>query len=213
MNRSRNKHKVFCIGVGKTGTTSMEKVLMDFGYKMGDQIKAEMLLDEYARRNFSAIINFCKNADAFQDAPFCFKYTFIALDQYFLNSKFILTIRDSDEQWYNSLLQFHTRTVTSEGKIPTWEDLKNSEYRYKGYRAEVRKKVFGLDESEDPYDERKLKAFYNSHNDSVLDYFKYKDNLLVVNVAEADAYQKLCVFLNKKPLYDVFPWRNKTSEK
>src|SRR5690606_21421655 len=138
----KKKTKVFCIGAGKTGTTSIEKALSDFGFKMGDQIKAELLLDDYAKRNFKAIIEYCKTADAFQDAPFCFQHTYQALDQSFPNSKFILTIRDSDDQWYQSLLNFHKKTVNKENKVPSWDDLNNSTYRYKGYRADVRKNVF-----------------------------------------------------------------------
>ena len=92
MYSSRNKHKVFCIGCGKTGTTSVEKALKDLGYKLGDQASGELLLEHYANRNFKAVINFCKTADAFQDAPFSFQHTFIALDQYFKNAKFVLTV-------------------------------------------------------------------------------------------------------------------------
>lgn len=209
----KKKEKIFCIGSGKTGTTSVEKALCDFGYKMGDQIKAELLLEEYANRNFKAIIDFCKTADAFQDAPFCFQHIYIALDQYFKNSKFILTVRDSDDQWYSSLINFHTKTITEGKRLPTWEDLKSSPYRYRGYRADVRKKVFGIQEDENPYDKTKLKTYYNTHNASVQDYFKNKDNLLVLNVAHKNAYKMLCSFLNEIPLYETFPWENKTSLK
>lgn len=208
----KNKPKVFCIGAGKTGTTSIEKALSDFGYRMGDQGKGELLLANYAQRNFKAIINFCKTADAFQDAPFCFQHTYQALDQYFPHAKFILTMRDSDAVWYHSLVSFHSKMFADGERTPTWEDLKNASYRYKGYVAEVRRKVFGILEDEDPYHEVKLKHYYNTHNASVIDYFKNKDNLLILNVREADAYQKLCGFLNKEALYDVFPWENKTSE-
>ena len=213
MYSSRNKHKVFCIGCGKTGTTSVEKALKDLGYKLGDQASGELLLEHYANSNFKAVINFCKTADAFQDAPFSFQHTFIALDQYFKNAKFVLTVRDSDEVWYNSLVSFHSRIYSPENKVPSWEDLDNAKYRFKGYAAQVRKLVFGIDRSEDPYDEKKLRAYYNTHNNAVLDYFKNKDNLLVLNVAEPDAYKRLCKFLNKEPIYDTFPWENKTSEK
>ena len=89
---SKNKLKIFCIGAGKTGTTSIEKALSDFGYNMGNQSEGELLLDDYIQRNFKAIINFCKTADAFQDAPFCFQHTYQALDQYYPKAKFVLTI-------------------------------------------------------------------------------------------------------------------------
>lgn len=158
------------------------------------------------------LVEFCKSADAFQDAPFCFQHTYQALDQYFKNSKFILTVRDSDDQWYNSLVKFHSKKLSNGKSIPTWQDLNQSEYRFKGYMALVRKKVFGISELEEPYDELKLKHYYNTHNDSVKDYFKNKNNLLVINVSKQDSYFKLCKFLGKKPIYDFFPWENKTSE-
>lgn len=37
-----NKEKVFCIGYGKTGTTTIGKVLEDFGYDLGDQPTARV---------------------------------------------------------------------------------------------------------------------------------------------------------------------------
>jgi len=211
-NRNKNSAKVFCIGGGKTGTTSIEKALKDFGYKMGDQAKGELLLNAYAERSFEDIVRYCESAEAFQDAPFCFKHTFIALDQAYPNAKFILTIRDSQEQWYNSLVKFHSKLITGGERVPTVADLKNFGYRYKGYVWDVRQKVFGFSEQDDPYDETKLKDYYTSHNNMVLDYFKNKSNLLVLNVAETDSYKKLCEFLDQKPLYTAFPWENKTSD-
>src|SRR5690606_22491312 len=197
LRKHSKKPKVFCVGQGKTGTTSVEKALKHLGYKMGNQVKGERLLEAYVKRDFKAIVNFCKTAEAFQDAPFGFHYTFIALDQAFPQAKFILTHRDSDDQWYQSLCTFHKKLFGEGKRIPTWDDLNRATYRYKGYVAEVRKKVYGIEESEDPYHETKLKAYYNAHNAMILNYFKHKDNLLVLNVAEADAYKKMCTFLDK----------------
>ena len=204
-------HKVFCIGAGKTGTTSVEKALRDLGYRLGDQAKGELLLPAYTQRNFKAIVKFCKTADAFQDVPFCFQHTYMALEQAFPKAKFILTVRDSETQWYQSLVRFHTKLFGEGKRTPTWEDLKKATYRYPGYVAEVRKQVFGIMENEPPYQEEKLKAYYTTHNASVLDYFKNKENLLVLNVSEVDAYSRLCAFLDREPLYETFPWENKTS--
>lgn len=209
---NKTRKKIFCIGSGKTGTTSIEKALRDLGYKLGNQAKGELLLNDYATRNFNAIVKFCKTAEAFQDAPFCFQHTYMALDQSFPNSKFILSVRDSDEQWYQSFTNFHSKLFADGKRVPNWQDLENSNYRYKGYVAEVRQKVFGIQKNENPYDEKKLKDYYNTHNASVLNYFKNKSNLLVLNVAHKDAYFKLCQFLDRKPLYDTFPWENKTSD-
>lgn len=208
----KNKQKIFCIGLGKTGTTSIGKALSDFGYKLGDQKKGEMLLDDYSKRNFKIIIKYCKTAEAFQDAPFCFKYTFIPLDIAFKDAKFILTIRDSAEQWYNSLVNFHSKIFTNNKRIPTIEDLKNATYRYKGYAWDVRQKVYGIKEGDDPYCKEIFIEYYNMHNASVMDYFKYRNNILIINLSDKKAYFKFCNFLNKTPLYKEFPWENKTSK-
>lgn len=209
----KQNSKIFCIGSGKTGTTSVEKAFKDLGYKVGDQVKGELFIDDYINRNFQPILNFCKTAEAFQDAPFCFKHTFIALDQYFKDAKFILTIRDTEEQWYNSLVNFHTKVHAGGQNIPTVQDLKNAEYRYQGYAWDVRSKVFGFNEHENPYDKDKFISYYNSHNRSVLDYFRFKDNLLVINLSDESSYERFCKFLNRKPIYDRFPWENQTSKK
>ncbi|WP_432409970.1 sulfotransferase [Rasiella sp. SM2506] len=207
----KKKIKIFCIGAGKTGTTSIEKALFDLGYKMGNQSQGEMLLNDYSDRNFAPILKFCKTADAFQDAPFCFKHLYVALDQTFPDSKFILSVRDSEEQWYNSFIQFQSKLFADGQRMPTVDDLKNANYRYKGYVWEVRQKVYGITEKDDPYDAQILKKYYQSHNNAILDYFRNKNNLLILNLSDKSSYKKLCNFLNKKPLYNEFPWKNKTS--
>jgi Sulfotransferase domain len=208
----KNKGKIFCIGANKTGTTSVEKALIDLGYKLGDIPTGELLFEDYSKRNFKPIIKFCKTADAFQDAPFSFPFTFIPLDIAYPGSKFILTVRDSDEQWYDSLINFHSKIHSKNGNIPTEEDLKNSTYRHVGFAWEVRQKVFGIKSGEDVYHKQTFLEYYNNHNRMILDYFKFRDNLLVINLSEKESYFKFCKFLNKKPLYQVFPWENKTIE-
>jgi hypothetical protein len=54
------KSKVFCIGQNKTGTTSMGELLRSLGYKLAPQEPAEMMIDDWAKRDFSKIIKFCK---------------------------------------------------------------------------------------------------------------------------------------------------------
>jgi hypothetical protein len=206
------KSKVFCIGLNKTGTTTLEKVLKDFNYKMGNQKKGELLFKDWYKRDFNSIIKFSKSAEAFQDAPFSFPFTFIALDQYFPNAKFILTLRDSPEQWYNSLVKFHSKLWADGTNAPTAENLKNAKYIYKGFAYESSKSIFNTPD-DDPYNKEIMIAYYTNHNYQVLEYFRGKPNkLLVINVSNDNDYLRLCNFLNKDPLYDSFPWENKTSQ-
>ena len=57
----KNKTKIFCIGLNKTGTTTLESVLKEFGYTLGNQVTAELLLEAWFARDFNQIIAFSKN--------------------------------------------------------------------------------------------------------------------------------------------------------
>lgn len=109
--RFRFEPKIFCIGLNKTGTTSLAKSLKDLGYLVGNQADAELLIHEYAQRNFRPIVEYCYTAQAFQDIPFSLSYTYIILDHAFPGSKFILSIRKDENEWYQSLLRFHKKRL------------------------------------------------------------------------------------------------------
>lgn len=204
------KQKIFCIGHNKTGTTSIKRALADHGYLLGDQRKAELLIDAYKERDFISIINYCKTALAFQDVPFSLYYTYVALDQAFPGSKFILTQRDSAEQWYNSLVRFQTKKFGVEGNLPTKQDLIKANYRFKGFVYKTKNLYYGVSDN-DLYNKEKLINYYNTHNSLVKEYFRFRPHdLLVLNVSNKGSYQQLCEFLGKQPLYDNFPWENKT---
>ena len=71
--------KVFCVGRNKTGTTSLKVALQELGYIMGDQREAERLIDAYAARYFTPVVGYCRSAEAFQDVPFSWPYTYVVL--------------------------------------------------------------------------------------------------------------------------------------
>ena len=120
--------KYFLIGLHKTGTTSIEHLFKNWGYVVGDQSQGERLLHDWYIRRFDRIISLVKTADFFQDTPFSLPYTYVVLDQYFPNAKFILTIRDSADQWYQSLVRFHSKiwSPSNASLAPTADDLKLS---------------------------------------------------------------------------------------
>ncbi|PKQ46718.1 sulfotransferase [Confluentibacter flavum] len=205
-----SKPKVFCIGFGKTGTTTIQRVLKDFNYKMGHQEKGELLVFDWYKRDFKNIINLCKTADAFQDVPFSLPFTFMALDQQFKHAQFILTERDTPEQWYDSLTKFHSKLWSDGDKPPTANELKNAKYRYQGYAYDSFKLLYNTSD-DDLYNKEQLISVYNGHNAMVKDYFKSRpEKLLVINVSQKNDYFRLCKFLNKSPIREDFPWENKT---
>jgi len=209
--RVLGKQKIFCIGLNKTGTTSLNKALVDLGIVVASESEAKPLFAAWEKRDFKSIIKFCKRAQAFQDSPFSFPYTFIALDQAYPNSKFILTIRNSDEQWYQSIIKFHSKLWGSnDGAPPNKEQLQKAFNDYKGRPWDVNRSLFNTPESE-PYKKDDLLEFYNSYNDSVINYFRSNpDRLLVVNLSEKNVYKNFVAFIGMESPYMDFPWENKT---
>ena len=201
--------KVFCIGRNKTGTTSMGAALRSLGLAVGLQARGELLARDWARRDFTRLLALCRTADAFQDVPFSCDDTYQAVDRHFPGSKFILTVRDDPEQWYRSVVKYHTRIV-NKGRLPTADDLKAFTYRYQGYLWEAARMVHGIDEN-NLYDKEIYISHYMNHNRQVVDYFTHRpDDLLVLNVAEAGAMEKLCEFLGVEHRGQQMPHLNKS---
>lgn len=193
--------KVFCVGRNKTGTTSLAAALETLGYRIGNQQEGEVLIEDWARRDFQSLIAYCRKSDAFQDRPFSLDFTFQAMDVAFPKSKFILTIRDSGEQWYASLTRFHSMLMLKhcgENRLPTARDLQRYPYIYPGYLWRVRELVNGIVESDELYSKEFLIREYQDHNRRIQDYFRHRrSDLLVLNLADTNSMEMLCRFLGK----------------
>lgn len=208
--RVLGKRKIFCIGLNKTGTTSLQVALKDLNIIVGKQREAELLLDDYIQKDYYSLKKYCASAQAFQDFPFSCPNIYEVVDQLFPSSMFILTVRDSAEQWYNSLVNFHSKKFTSHGGVPTKKDLEEATYIYKGYAWKAFQAIFNPDLN-DIYNKEFLIDFYNTYNNNVEEYFKERSSdFLKINISAPDAYNDLCHFLNKNPKYNDFPWENKT---
>lgn len=206
------KSKVFGIGRNKTGTTSLTAAMKELGYIPGIEDDGAKLIEEWAVRDFSKLIKYCHTGDFFQDIPFSLPYTFQAMDNAFPGSKFILTVRDSPDQWYNSLLKHMIRKSGNNGQLPTMEDLKNSN-PVRGNRWR-NSRLIAITPEDKLYDKDLLINHYEAHNKSVKEYFRHRpEDLLVLNVSEKGAYKKLCDFLGNETDVTDFPWKNRNPEK
>lgn len=201
--------KIFCIGRGKTGTTSMKQALRDLGYKVGIQSDAEILIDDWVVRDFRRIVQYCETADAFQDIPFSLDFTYQVLDYVFPGSKFILTVRNNEDEWYKSLVRFHSKILGID-HIPTADDLKKFWYHEEGRLWKNAQYIYGVDEST-LYDPVIYKKHYTSYNDQVVEYFRYRpSDLLVLNLAEPSAMRSLCGFLGIQYKGQTMPHLNRS---
>ncbi|MCF8266989.1 MAG: hypothetical protein K9I69_02815 [Ignavibacteriales bacterium] len=210
----RDYNKVFVIGFNKTGTTSMYHLLKDFGFKLGDQTTAEMLtLDLKSDHFLDRLVRYCKTADAFQDIPFSMRHLYKDLDAAFPGSKFILTVRDNGEQWFNSVRSFHTKKFSSDpSRPPTINDLRSSLYRYEGFPYDVIQLQHNIPEDK-MYVMEEYVSRYENHIGEVEKYFAGREkDLLKINVGKDEDFTRLTNFLQIETDIKGFPWKKKTKE-
>jgi hypothetical protein len=186
--------KIFCIGFNKTGTTTLSSIMENNNISVAPQRPFECNLESFFYENFSTFTNMIKNDyydyTFFQDVPFSFPNFYRILDEEFKNSKFILTIRDNENEWYESLIRFHKN-----GFPNFYNPKKIGGYLYQGLVFNILTKVYGSPKT-NPYDSDILKFSYLKHIQDVKDYFQNrKDDLLVVNVSDLDLISKLEIFL------------------
>lgn len=132
------------------------------------------------------------------------------LEQAYPNARFILSVRNSPEQWYDSLVRSHSKKFGLDGRIPTKEDLEKAK-RPHGRTPYMNLKMrFGTPD-DNIYDKDVLIKYYNSHCDDVMDYFRlFPDKLLVLNLSDQGAYKVFCNFIGAQSELDTFPWLNKS---
>jgi hypothetical protein len=190
--------KIFVVGFNRTGTTSIQQSLQSGNVLCGPQILHERLLRDWAQRRFDRIVALCRYYEGFQDYPFAFPFTYQAMDQAFPDARFVLSMRDSAEQWYESLVGFESKALFG-GQTATWDLIDRCSYCYPGFVADASRLVYrwqdyGL------YDRKHAIDLYNRHNDDVQEYFAHRSGkLIVINVAEADSYPRFAEFLNLPP--------------
>lgn len=203
---TRGYKKVFVIGFNKTGTTSIEIALKEMGYILGDEVKGQKQMRKVIKNDFTWIEDLTKSAEAFQDIPFSLPNVYKELYRHHPNAKFILSVRDSSEQWFNSIYTFHKKVLFEETE-PSKEKIKNDKHIYPGHLQEFIDYCFdGVVYEKDYYE-----AKYNQHIKNVNAFFQMnKGELLTVNVSKSEDYIKLCEFLGQKPKRKGFPWENKT---
>lgn len=184
------KEKIFCVGLNKTGTSSLNEAFRTLGLKSvhfrddkGKNIK------EVIQNNYLAGDNILKGLekyDAFSDwdqAPYTVDIV-KEFDKQYPGSKFILNTRNINS-WLNSREKHVIRNQAEKKRNPekdiTWLTIDR-----KGWENQ-----------------------FKYHYGGVKEYFRdRKDDLLIFDVTKGDDWEKLCPFLNL-PIPPVpFPKKN-----
>jgi 3'-phosphoadenosine 5'-phosphosulfate (PAPS) 3'-phosphatase len=178
--------KIFGIGLSKTGTTSLAHALGILGFKIKDCLG----VTHYSPGDLSSINSAAlESYDALTDTPIPSFYK--ELDSRYPGSKFILTIRDIDAWLMSCKKQFNDKLAAKQT----------------GAHNHLFLDLYGTI----IFDEEKFRAGYLKFVDGVYEYFKERpQDLLVMNVAAGDGWEKLCPFLGKEIPDAPFPKANVT---
>lgn len=180
--------KIFGIGLNKTGTSTLNKCGRILGYTtMGCNRK--LLEDVVIKNDFSDVFRYVQDFDLFEDWPWPLIYK--QLDMHFPGSKFILTIRENENIWINSLKKH---------SLSTDPNLHCRKLAY-GYNYPHRR-------------DKEHKEFYLTHREDVNNYFKNRQSDFVELCWErGDGWNELCAFLGKDVPNVRFPHQNKKSDR
>ena len=176
--------KVFGIGFHKTGTTTLASALRILGYSVTgpfgiDQTDIGLTATDQALR-------IARDWDAAQDNPWPIVYR--DLDRAFPGSKFVLTIRETND-WFASVVR-----------------------HFGGQSTPMREWIYGVG---DPFDHEAIyKKRYEEHNREVLEYFENRQNdLLVLPITDGAGWAHLCPFLGLEEPATEFPHSNSHRER
>ena len=151
-----------CVGLGKTGTTSLATFLSQLGLKHYSNFNDAR---QYYSGNTEYFLSLAERHDSFDDIPWCFLFEVLDMQH---DCLFVLSVRDSEDEWYGSLCRHFDRFGPSVVDYLTY-----GFFNPHGRREHYTK-------------------FYRDHVTRVKLYFADKSNLLVFNARHQGCWVALC---------------------
>jgi hypothetical protein len=209
-------YNVICLGLNKTGTTSLKSGLEKLGYNvMWEALGHQFINADIENGDYSSLYSIINNPkfNAYEDLPFSLKGMCSEIFKIDPKAKYILTLRDVDK-WVNSVIKFYSPS------LPYITDPFNNPHtysqNYSGVKNYITKnwnklifKDWGLDSTDNI--EQKLKDVYNSHVEEVTNFFKDKGDLMVLDVSKPNSFKQMADWLGENTNELDFPWLNKSN--
>lgn len=187
---SQYSPKVFCVGMNKTGTSTIKHCFERLGLfpiaspKTYSPEERREIRRFYEDKNYQAMLKLAENYRSFEDRPWNIWSMYRQLHERFPDSLFILTVRDP-ESWWRSTERWIT--ITKPEVLPL-------------YQLHLR--------VDQPTREPMIDS-YQRYNREVIEYFAGTGRLLVMDIEKGDGWSKLCQFL-AVPVPNVdFPHANR----
>ena len=173
--------KVFCIGLGKTGTSTFAQCARILGYRhRTGPIMHGLALHRLG--DIRGLLRNCDGYDSFDDFPWPFLYREMA--EHFPDARFVLTRRRDSETWFRSLAAHDLRYGPREaGKLAY------GYYEQRQHPAE-------------------MTALYEQHLDDVRTFFAGTGRMKELCWEQGDGWAELCAFLGRDVPDVPFPRMN-----
>jgi hypothetical protein len=188
-------NKIFCIGSNKTGTTTLTKMLSILEYNIcPEHIMFEQkskYFEQQLNGEYENLFKLVELYDVFEDRPWNHIDFYKILDEKYPNSKFILTIRDTDN-WIES----YKRWNKSISLDKTW------------FYPIISNICYG--NTDFLNDEKTMRVKYEQRNYEIIKYFENTNKLLIMDFEKNSGYNELCGFLNKPLIKEKTPHLKKT---
>ena len=175
--------KIFCIGLSKTGTTSLTEALRILGFDAVHWYATKHAFRYTPDGGIDIDWDFFERHDAFADTPIARIYP--QLDERYPDAKFILTVRDIDA-WLESFAdQFANAHLDA-------------------FSRRLHRELYGSTS----FDPEPCRGAALAHLDGVRAYFQSQPSrLLELDLSAARPWPDLCSFLGMPEPSDPFPWR------
>lgn len=193
--------KVFGIGLNKSASSSLLDAWDILGHRKeiywpeSDHYRTEVVMSAFTK-NYKLMFDTVDAYTYFKDRPFNVWDTYKVLDKFYLDSKFILTVRDENkwwdsvDRWLNNLIPNHH--ITEQMRL----------HKIEVYKHHFEATKFSKDQ---------FIKYYREYNQKVRDYFKGRDNFIEMDIPAGDGWNILCPFLGE-PIPDIpFPHSNKNN--
>lgn len=177
--RMKHSGKIFCIGMTKTGTSSLDAALRRMGYASNHSATGIHQAIMQALEEGKEPLAYLMEYDGITSSNWVWQ-NYKTLDALYPGSKFVLTTR-KEPGWIASL---ERHAVLNRYK-PT----------YKGKFTKI--------------NPAQQLARWREHHADVADYFRDRpDDMLSLAVVEGEGYEKLCPFLGHEVIDEPFPSAN-----
>jgi hypothetical protein len=186
-----DRAKIFGIGLGKTGTTSLTEALRLLGWRATHYPDDSRTLRELAEGRYR--LSILEHHDALLDVPVPALYP--QLDRAYPGSRFILTVRDLPS-WLESSRRHAARA------LPIAFDGQAYQLNFQTFS---RVATYGVLD----YNEERYRYVYETHSRNVRHYFRDRpQDLLILDVCGGEGWDRLCPFLQVPVPAASFPQQN-----